>query len=99
MGIRASSSAKDERMDALLTDLDGQVCEALSRDDYFQKWGQHYLPSLRLAHLHQQCNNFKDPGVQHYADEFFLQLPPPKPSIKTSVAAPRDMSMFYNCGG
>lgn len=108
--IRASSSANDERTEALLADLDGQVCEALSRDDYFQKWGQHYLPSLRLAHLHQQCNNFKDPGVQLYAGDFFSQirdtaddmfnkLPPPKPSKSTSVAAPRDMSMFYNVGG
>jgi Mg-chelatase subunit ChlD len=113
--IRSSSSASDDRVQSLLEDLEGQVSEALSRQDYFKKWGQHYLPSIRLAHLHQQCNNFKDPGVQHYAgdffteirdaaDEIFIKLPPPKPSRRASVggstAAPvRDMTMFYNVGG
>jgi len=47
------------------------------------------------AHLNQQCNNFKDFGVQHYGgklfselrdqlDELFLKLPPPVPSASTS---------------
>lgn len=60
--------------------------------DYYQKWGRHYLPSLACAHQLEQCNNFKDPGVQNYggklfkklrdtADEMFLKIPPPKPSI------------------
>lgn len=110
--IRGSASAEDERITALLEDLDGQVSESLSRSDFFDKWGKHYLPSLRLAHLHQQCNNFKDPGVQHYAgdlfgeirdaaDEIFLEVPPPKPSrpARTGVSAPLNMGMFYNCGG
>ena len=34
--------------------------------EYYVKWGRHYLPSLARAHLLQQCNNFKDPGVQGY---------------------------------
>lgn len=91
LGIKASATADDERIEDLVKDLDGQVSEALSRQDWFDRWGKHYLPSLRLAHLHQQCNNFKDPGVQHYAgdffsevrdtaDDIFLKLPPPKPS-------------------
>jgi len=97
LAIKGSATSQDERIQALLEDLDGQVSEALSRQEYFRKWGQHYLPSLRLAHLHQQCNNFKDPGVQHYAgdffsdvrdvaDDIFLKLPPPKPS-KTSYSS------------
>jgi hypothetical protein len=113
--IKGSATSDDERNQTLLEDLDGQVSEALSRPEYFRKWGKHYLPSLRLAHLHQQCNNFKDPGVQHYAgdffgevrdaaDDIFLKLPPPKPSKSafrgsSTVSAPRDMSMFYNVGG
>merc|ERR1711871_1356502 len=59
--------------------------------DYFNRWGRHYLPSLARAHLVQQCNNFKDPGVQAYGgklfqelrdavDDIFCKLPPPKPS-------------------
>jgi frataxin-like iron-binding protein CyaY len=36
-----------------------QVSLALSRADWFQKWGRHYLPSLQRAHELQLCNNFK----------------------------------------
>jgi len=75
----------------LLKDVDGQISEAISKSEWFKKWGRHYLPSLAGAHLHQQCNNFKDPGVQHYGgplfsdlrdtiDDIFVKLPPPTPS-------------------
>ena len=74
-----------------MKDLVGQVTEALSNEEYFTKWGQHYLPSLAGAHLLQQCCNFKDPGVQMYGgtlfetlrdriDQLFNNLPPPQPS-------------------
>lgn len=78
----------EPRVKALKEDADGQVTEALSRRDWYQGWGAHYLRSLSRAHLLQQCNNFKDPGVQVYggalfervreqADDTFLALPPP----------------------
>eukprot|EP01027_Heterolobosea_sp_BB2_P022017 GEZU01032390.1.p1 GENE.GEZU01032390.1~~GEZU01032390.1.p1 ORF type:complete len:857 (+),score=225.75 GEZU01032390.1:111-2573(+) len=80
----------------LIEDLSGQVTEAFSRYDWYTKWGIHYLPSLMRAHLLQQCNNFKDPGIQHYGgqsfralrdevDDIFCQLPPPKPSVRRSA--------------
>jgi len=107
--ISASPVKNDPFMVDLLKDLEGQTMEALSRGEYFRKWGQHYLPSLMRAHLLQQCNNFKDPGVQHYAgklfteirdkvDEAFCKLPPPKP---THVAGnqtyhPVNMAVYNN---
>lgn len=83
-----ASAANRVFVDGLLKDLRGQVTQALSREDWFGKWGRHYLPSLACAHQMQQCNNFKDPGVQFYggvlfrqirdkADEAFLKLPSP----------------------
>eukprot|EP00435_Cladocopium_sp_Y103_P022022 s1511_g5.t1 len=74
----------------LLQDLQGEAIDAVELAA-FQKWGRHYLPSLMFAHRRQMCNNFKDPGVQHYggemfqalrdeADEKFNQLPPPEPT-------------------
>ena len=68
-----------------------QIIEATQTVKAFNKWGKHYLPSLFNAHLMQECNNFKDPGLQHYGgvafgnirddgDDIFNQLPPPKPS-------------------
>lgn len=61
------------------------------------------------SHLLQICNNFKDPGVQHYGkgelfskirdemDDIFCGLPAPKTSVTTG--APIDMSTFYNAAG
>lgn len=84
------ASAGNEYMAALIEDLTGQVAEAFSREDWYKKWGIHYLPSLMAAHLAQVCNNFKDPGVQQYggtlfedlrdkADDIFCSLPAPQP--------------------
>lgn len=91
--LGTSSSASSEEMQALYEDLTGQVAEACSREEWYTKWGVHYLPSLMCAHSAQQCNNFKDPGVQHYggdlfcdlrdqADDIFCRLPVPTPSAK-----------------
>jgi hypothetical protein len=108
--IQASSVARDAIMKDLLKDLDGQVTEALSRTDWYDKWGKHFLPSLKGAHLNQQCNNFKDPGVQHYCgklfkkirddvDATFLQLPPPKPSQVQAVAPSSSSSSSSRSAG
>lgn len=79
---------KHPHLITLLQDVEGQVTEAWSKLEWFKKWGVHYLPSLLRAHQLQQCNNFKDPGIQHYggklfnsvreeADDIFVKLPPP----------------------
>jgi len=84
-------SSKDKFIEGLLEDLSGQCFEAISKNEFYNKWGKHYLPSLVFAHLHQFNNNFKDPGVQNYggklfdelrdkANDIFIGLPPPKPS-------------------
>lgn len=95
------TDGKDERLGALQQDVTGQAFEAVSRVDWYTDWGAHYLRSLARAHLLQQCNNFKDPGVQVYggslfdkvrevADEMFLSLPPPSDhkmgNVETLVA-------------
>ena len=95
--LRATGAAD---LDGVLADLEGQVVEAVSRPQWFERWGQHYLPSLADAHRVQQCNNFKDPGVQDYggerfraiqerADEVFLALPPPTPTAAATREATR----------
>mmetsp|Transcript_26881 Transcript_26881/g.84236 ORF Transcript_26881/g.84236 Transcript_26881/m.84236 type:complete len:801 (-) Transcript_26881:31-2433(-) len=79
------------RLEAILADVDGQVSEACSKEEYMRRWGLHFLPSLVRAHELQTCNNFKDPGVQAYggdlfralrdaADDAFNELPPPTPT-------------------
>jgi len=96
-----------------LEDLNGQVTEAVSKAEFWKKWGRHYLPSLLGAHLNQQCNNFKDPGVQGYmgalfrtvrdgVDETFLKLPAPRPSgvaYGRAAAAPIQLADYNNSAG
>jgi len=97
--ITASPGAETPEVESILEDLRGQVAEAFSREDWFTKWGLHFLPSLLCAHAAQQCNNFKDPGVQHYggelfhnlrdeAEDIFLGLPAPQPTLRRAATAP-----------
>lgn len=78
----------DELLSGLAVDAEGQVTEAVSKCEWYERWGKHYLPSLRRAHQIQQCSNFKDPGVQSYGgtaframqelgDNAYVALPPP----------------------
>lgn len=73
--------------------IGGQISEAFSRTDWFNKWGKHFMRSIMNAYYYQQCNNFKDPGVQLFAgnlfneirseaDDAFCMLAPPKPSMQ-----------------
>jgi hypothetical protein len=94
------SPAAEALVVAIGKDFSGQVTEAVSRGDWFARWGRHYLPSLAHAHATQQCNNFKDAGVALYggrlfqslrdeADMVFCSLPPARPSrVPAAVAAP-----------
>ncbi|RYO74953.1 hypothetical protein DL764_010635 [Monosporascus ibericus] len=88
----------DPRNQSLMQDLvgespAGQVSLALSRKEYFDRWGRHYFLSLWNAHAKQLCNSFKDPGPLMYSndsplfascrdalDRTFDDLPPPKPT-------------------
>lgn len=74
----------------LIKDIQGEIMMAFS-EEYFNKWGKHYLYSISKAHEAQLRNNFKDPGVQHYCvakiydtirekiNDIFNSLPAPKP--------------------
>ena len=86
-----SLNIQSDYINDLLIDLSDQVATAFSKLQYYSRWGRHYLPSLSIAHAREMCNNFKDPGVQHYsgelfsklqdfAEQIFLTLPPPTPS-------------------
>ena len=100
-----SSPVKDDKyLNDLMIDLKEQVSIAFSKKEFYQKWGQHYLPSLARAHLLQQCNNFKDPGVQHFGgeifkanrdklDEMFLTLSPPVPSGRSQGGGGAGLSL------
>ena len=65
------------------------------REDWFSKWGIHYLRSLSDAYTNEVCNNFKDKGVSNFGGDLFESLrdtisdifdsmPPPKKTIQNS---------------
>lgn len=99
----------------LLKDLESdneneaQISKAISRADWFRKWGYHYLLSLSLAHMTRQAHNFKDQGVQLYGSNMFNQIKehayqifstiqPPRPSRRTQVVR-TSMSHYVNNAG
>ena len=47
-------ASNDEHLKALIEDLSGQVSEAFSRAEWYDKWGFRYIPSLLSAHKLQQ---------------------------------------------
>ena len=67
---------------------EGQVSKAFSRADWLNKWGLHYLKSLVRAHAVQECNNFRDPGVQVYGGPIFKQLQESADTLFVSMPAP-----------
>ena len=108
---QASCGGEESRTkvaEALIADVKGQISEAFSRDDYFERWGVHYLPAILRAHALQVCTNFKDPGVQFYGgalfkalredgDDIFMSIPPPKPSGGgVMLSRAQFSSQFYN---
>mgnify|MGYP001206226170 CR=1 FL=1 len=98
--IAFNKDIKDnEYINNIVIDLDGQVKEALNmtsqghREDWFTKWGIHYLRSLKAAYENEICNNFKDKGVSNFTGELFEKyrgeisdifddMPPPKATIQ-----------------
>jgi len=96
--IESSNEVGDEYIKSMIIDLKEQVIVAFSKDEYYLKWGKHYIPSLIQAHQRQICNNFKDPGVQHFggklfnsirdeADDKYNLLPAPTPSVSRSYSS------------
>jgi hypothetical protein len=87
-----------------------QITKAITRPDWFLKWGYHYLLSLSLAHLSRQCHNYKDKGVQEYGNTLFQKLQdevysifstiqPPRPALRTRIVTTSMASYVDRSGG
>ena len=85
----------------MVTDLEGQIKEALNmteqgkRENWYDKWGKHYLLSFVGAISNELCNNFKDKTVSNFGgilfniqrdliSDIFDAMPPPKKDIQHS---------------
>ena len=98
--ISFNKDVKDnEYIKNILFDLEGQVKEALNmttqghKEDWFTKWGIHYLRSLKAAYENEICNNFKDKGVSNFTGELFEQLRDEISDIFDNMPPPKKMSV------
>jgi len=112
-----SAAAGDERLEAMLSDIHneenenvGQIGKAISKADWFIKWGNSYLISLLTALQQQVCHNFKDKSVQNFggalfeklqekAQTAFCTLPPPQSTgfvVPTYSASSSSSSANYS---
>ena len=93
----------NEYIQNILYDFNGQIKESLNMtskggsEDWFTRWGIHYLRSIQEAYKKEICNNFKDKGVSNFTyplfdilceriSKIFESIPPPKPDIRHSVS-------------
>jgi len=84
-----------------------QIKLAVSKRDYYNKWGKHYLTSLMYGYDRQLCINFKDYGIQNFLtptfeeirnkiENVFCNIPPPKPKIiRTTTTRINSMENYY----
>jgi len=56
---------------AILVDAETQVKLAVSREDWWRRWGCSYVSSMLGAHRQQRCNNFKDQSMAAYGGNLF----------------------------
>jgi len=97
--VSASPAAADEKVKGLLEDALGQCVEAVAKPEYWQRWGRHYLPSVMFAHRLQQCNNFKDPGVQFYGNDLFADIRDIADTVFNKLAPPTITPARYRYHG
>ncbi|KAK1671615.1 von Willebrand factor type A domain-containing protein [Colletotrichum godetiae] len=111
--LPAKGFPSDPNNKSLVEDLEGaqpkgQVSLALTNEEYYKKWGVHYIPSYLNAHTRQICNTFKDPGPLRYGDDSplfiacrnrldhaFDSIPPPKPSNQHTATHRGRVSMSH----
>lgn len=87
----------------------GQLCKAVERSSWFNKWGCHYLRSVLRAYKLQQCLNFKDLAPQHFngptfklnqerIETIFSNIAPPEPSLTIPQNSNRFIINNHNSG-
>jgi len=96
----------NEYINNILYDLEGQVKEALNmtsqgeKEDWFTRWGIHYLRSLTTAYRNEVCNNFKDKGVSNFTGELFETIRDEVSDIFDNMPPPkREERMIYGSSG
>jgi Mg-chelatase subunit ChlD len=70
----ANINWKNNDIMSIWQDLNGQIKEAFSRNDWYEKWGMHYSLYLVRAHCNIQRCNDKDISTKSFGGSLFRQL-------------------------
>ena len=91
-------------------DSDGQISKAFEKDEWFNRWGMHYLRYYLSSVSLEVCSNFKDASLQNYGgklftdlrteiEDIFTQMPVPQPSRSTQSFQGNFQQSFYSSAG
>jgi Mg-chelatase subunit ChlD len=103
LGLKSEIEGKDDSTEFMkdivrdiesTDDSEGQIIKACSSDNWWSTWGRNHCISYYHALKLQQCVNFKDKVLQHFASDafkalqekgidIFSALPAPTPSVRT----------------
>lgn len=112
----ANSQANKNKLDALLLNIKspeanyGQIHKAFSNEEWFNRWGIHYLKYFVRSHELQICSNFKDTSLQLYGgtlfkelrteiEDIFSSIPIPQPSRSSTPFTGNFQQTFYTASG
>ena len=68
--------------------IEGQIWKAFSNDEWYQRWGLHYLLAHFRAHELHLRTNFKDTALQNYGGRLFSEVLTEVEEIFESVPVP-----------
>lgn len=77
---------------------EGQILKACSADKWWSTWGRNHCLSYFHALKLQQCVNFKDKTLQHFASDAFKELQEKGIDIFSALPAPTPSVRSYSAG-
>ena len=97
--IVASFLSKYNMVDPITEDVKDQVSIAVSKLEYYNKWGKNYIYSLSSANKQQRCNNFKDKSIAKFGGELFNEQRDIADEIFSNMSAPIPSRHVVNADG
>jgi Mg-chelatase subunit ChlD len=92
-----ASAVKQDIKDA--DDNKGQLLKALKTPEWYKSWGLNHIISYTRALSLQQCVNFKDAALQHFAGDLFRHIQDKGNDLFDNLPAPRPSCSYYGSGG